>query len=67
MSAKREKQRRRQLKREYEYDLRMWLMRKPPRILFWQYRKWKKSRPVFDKRAEPIYFWPRTYTSSRWY
>lgn len=67
MSAKREKQRRRQLKLEYEYDLLSWLRSKPPRILFWRYRKWKKSRPVFDKRAEPTYFGLRTYTSSRRY
>lgn len=71
MSAKREKQRRAQLRREYEYDLRAWKNSEPPKILFWWWHKWKKSRPVFNKRAEPTYFkwrtYAETYTGTKWY
>lgn len=46
MSAKREKWHRRYLRREYKYAMIRWERIRPPRILFWQYRKWKRSRPV---------------------
>lgn len=56
MSGKREKRRREALRIEYEVDLRMWKNSEPPKILIWKWLKWKKSRPVFDKRAEPLPF-----------
>ena len=68
MSAKREKRRRRALILEYEHDLQRWRMSEPPRILFWLWIKWKKSRPVFDAKAEPRYFKkPRNYPVIKWY
>lgn len=57
MSAKREKRRRRTLKREYEDDLRRWIWSEPPKILFWRWRKWKKSRPIWDNSKEPNERW----------
>lgn len=45
MSAKREKLRRLYLRVEYYDNLCNWLMSEPPKILFWRWRKWKKSRP----------------------
>lgn len=66
MSAKREKRRRYALRIEYAYALSYWLKREPPKILFWRYRKWKKSRPVFNKRADPYRLWLRPYPGMRW-
>ena len=57
MSAKREKRRRRALKHEYEDDLRRWIWSEPPKILFWRWRKWKKSRPIWDNSKEPTERW----------
>ena len=55
MSKKREKIRRAALKREYEAELRLWAWNEPPKILFWRWRKWKKSRPIWDKRKRQKY------------
>ena len=55
MSQKREKQRRTALKYEYEAHLREWKACEQPKILFWRWRKWKKSRPIWDKRKKPNY------------
>lgn len=45
MSAKREKSRRLWLKMQYDDDLIRWVWSRPPKLLFWRYRKWKRSRP----------------------
>lgn len=55
MSAKREHRKRRRLRRAYIEEIYHWLAAEPPRILFWRHRKWKKKRPVYDKRKDP--FW----------
>lgn len=46
MSAKREKRHRYILKMHYYGSLSAWVWSKPPKIMFWRYRKWKRSRPV---------------------
>lgn len=56
MSGSREHRRRRALRREYEASLREWRASEPPKILFWWWRKWKKSRPIWDNSKEPR--WP---------
>ena len=53
MSAKREKKRRAALRREYIEDYNRWLRSEPPKILFWWWRKWKKSRPIWNGSGEP--------------
>lgn len=54
MSEIREKKRRYNLKLEYIANFKRWLNREPPMILFCRWRKWLKSRPVWDDSKEPI-------------
>ena len=49
MSEKQEKRRRYNRKLSYIAALEAWLRREPPMILFWQWRKWLKDRPVLDE------------------
>lgn len=55
MSERREKRRRLNLRLEYIEDFNQWLYDEPPIWMFWRWRKWKKSRPVWDNSKEP--FW----------
>lgn len=48
MSEKREHRRRRALRLKYEAELYAWKKSEPPKILFWRWRKWKNSRPIWD-------------------
>ena len=52
MSESREKKRRYNLKLEYIAHFDRWINREPPMILFWRWRKWLKSRPVWDDSKE---------------
>lgn len=57
MSAKREKQRRLNLRLEYISDFAEWLMWEPPIWRFWAWREWKKARPIWDNSKDPFYEW----------
>ena len=46
MSQKREKRKRRARRREYALELRCWQHNEPPKILFWRWRKWYRSKPT---------------------
>ena len=46
MSQKREKRKRRERRREYALELRCWQHNEPPKILFWRWRKWYRSKPT---------------------
>lgn len=52
MSEKREKKRRHNLRLEYIAAFGRWLSSEPPMWVFWKWRKWKNSRPVWDDSAE---------------
>lgn len=54
MSESREHKRRYNLRLEYIAHFSNWLKAEPPMILFWRWRKWKKSRPIWDDSAEPF-------------
>ena len=53
MSESREKKRRYNLRLEYIAHFNSWLKSEPPMILFWRWRKWKNSRPVWDDSKNP--------------
>lgn len=55
MSERREKQRRLNLRLEYIAAFELWLNKEPPVWMFWRWRKWKRSRPVWDNSKEPFY------------
>lgn len=46
MSARREKKRRAALRCDYEWEMRRWICREPPRWRFIRYRRWLKEKPV---------------------
>lgn len=46
MSESREKKRRYYQRMDYIRKFEDWLASEPPMIMFWAWRKWKKSRPV---------------------
>lgn len=46
MSQKREKRKRRERRREYALELWCWQHNEPPKILFWRWRKWYRSKPT---------------------
>ena len=46
MSQRREKRKRRERHREYALELRRWQHNEPPKILFWRWRKWYRSKPT---------------------
>ena len=46
ISQKREKRKRRERRREYALELRCWQNNEPPKILFWRWRKWYRSKPT---------------------
>lgn len=47
MNGKQEHKRRYNQKLEYIANFEKWLAFEPPKILFWRWRKWKRSRPVW--------------------
>lgn len=55
MSESREKKRRYTLRLEYISHFNDWLNNEPPMWMFWRWRKWKKSKPVWDDSKEPFY------------
>lgn len=57
MSESREKKRRYNLRLEYISHFSNWLDSEPPMWMFWRWRKWKNSRPVWDNSKEPFYNW----------
>lgn len=57
MSESREKKRRYNLRLEYIARFDEWLKSEPPLWMFWRWRKWKNSRPVFDNSAEPFFIY----------
>ena len=57
MSESREKKRRYNLRLEYISSFSSWLDAEPPMWMFWKWRKWKKSKPVFDNSKEALYDW----------
>ena len=57
MSAKREKRRRLNLRLEYIAAFYAWLICEPPHWRFWEWRKWKKARPIWDNSKVPVYTW----------
>ena len=57
MSESREKKRRYNLRLEYISCFSNWLDNEPPMWMFWKWRKWKKSKPVWDDSKEPFYDW----------
>ncbi len=54
MSESREKKRRYNLKLEYIARFGNWLDSEPPLWMFWRWRRWKASRPVFDDGDLPF-------------
>lgn len=46
MNEKKEKRKRYNQKLEFIARFNKWLESEPPMLLFWRWRKWKKSRPV---------------------
>lgn len=48
MNEKKEKRKRYNQKLEYIARFNKWLESEPPMILFWRWRKWKKSRPIWS-------------------
>jgi hypothetical protein len=46
MNEKKEKRKRYNQKLEFIARFNKWLESEPPMILFWRWRKWKKSRPI---------------------
>lgn len=57
MSERREKRRRLNLRLEYIASFNQWLYDEPPIWMFWRWRKWKRSRPVWDNSKEPFWDW----------
>lgn len=45
MSQRREKAKRRAYRESYEYRRAQWLSRRPSKLRFWAYRKWKREEP----------------------
>ena len=56
MSESREKKRRYNLRLEYIAHFGCWLDSEPPMWMFWKWRKWKRSKPVWDDSKEPFYY-----------
>lgn len=54
MSQKRDKRIRRIARDRYEYQLYYWQMNKPSKWRFFKYRKWKKSKPVYEYAEKQI-------------
>lgn len=46
MSQRREKRKRRRRFREYMVELQLWRHGEPPKILFWRWHKWYRSKPT---------------------
>ena len=46
MSERQEKKKRYNQKLEYIAAIEKWLDSEPPKILFWRWIRWKKSKPV---------------------
>jgi hypothetical protein len=58
MSESREKKRRYNLRLEYISQFNDWLYREPPMWMFWKWRKWKKSKPIWDSSKEAFFdYW----------
>ena len=57
MSESREKKRRYNLRLEYISSFSSWLDNEPPMWLFWRWRKWKKSKPIWDNSKEALFNW----------
>lgn len=55
MSERREKKRRYNLRLEYISHFSDWLNREPPMWMSWKWRKWKKSRPIWDSSKEAFF------------
>lgn len=49
MSGRREHKRRYNLRLEYIAKFEKWLEAEPSMILFWRWRKWKNSRPIWKE------------------
>ena len=47
MSEKQERKRRYNLKLEFIAAFERWISEEPPIILFWRWKKWKNSRPIW--------------------
>lgn len=56
MSERQEKKRRYNLRLEYIAHFADWLDREPPMWMFWRWKKWKASRPVWDNSKETFDF-----------
>lgn len=48
MSESREHKRRYNMRLEYIAEFEKWLAKEPPIIMFWKWRKWRDSRPVWN-------------------
>ena len=54
MSEKKDKRIRRNARHWYEMELYRWQMSQPAKWRFFKYRKWKKSKPVYEFTEKKI-------------